>query len=600
MIEFGRSSGWVGVVVAWLTFASAGVTLSHMGEHGPRPETIAAGVGHTVATTLAAAAPSVAIVATPDGHGYWRADSEGGVRPYGDAGYHGSTGGLRLGQPIVAMAATPDGKGYWLAAKDGGIFSFGDARFYGSTGGSHLNQPIVAMAATPDGKGYWLVARDGGIFSFGAATFYGSKGGSHLNQPIVAMAATPDGKGYWLVATDGGIFSFGDATFYGSKGGDDLDQPIVGVAADRVLGGYWMMAQDGTVFSFNVIFVPVGAYPQAVAVDFATATVYSANNGGNSISVVNAATCNATDARGCRRTSYQDVGVIPSAIAVDQATETVYVVNNTQTVHGSVSVVNGATCNADNTSGCTHYPVLPPEVPLSFDPNDIAVNDLTNTIYVDGGGVGLALIDGRSCNGRNHDGCGKVPYTATVPAGAGAVAVDSGTDTIYVVDYASGVLSVIDGRTCNALNHTRCSTVATVPVGRHPWRVTVDVPTDTVYVTNLADGTVSVLDGATCNAVSTTGCRHRPAAIRVGTEPEAVAVDDVNHLAFVTNAGDDTVSVFDMSTCDGQNTSGCGRLPATVQVGLLPAGIVVDPTTGTVYVADNATSALALFRAALP
>jgi DNA-binding beta-propeller fold protein YncE len=35
-------------------------------------------------------------------------------------------------------------------------------------------------------------------------------------------------------------------------------------------------------------------------------------------------------------------------------------------------------------------------------------------------------------------------------------------------------------------------------------------------------------------------------------------------------------------------------------VGSLPAGIVVDPMTGTVYVADNATSTLALFRAALP
>jgi hypothetical protein len=44
------------------------------------------------------------------------------------------------------MAATPDGNGYWLVASDGGIFSFGDARFHGSTGGIHLNQPIVGMS----------------------------------------------------------------------------------------------------------------------------------------------------------------------------------------------------------------------------------------------------------------------------------------------------------------------------------------------------------------------------------------------------------------------------------------------------------------------
>ena len=33
------------------------------------------------------------------------------------------------------MAATADGGGYWLVASDGGIFTFGDAAFHGSTGG---------------------------------------------------------------------------------------------------------------------------------------------------------------------------------------------------------------------------------------------------------------------------------------------------------------------------------------------------------------------------------------------------------------------------------------------------------------------------------
>src|ERR1700676_3281059 len=52
---------------------------------------------------------------------------------------------------------------YWLWASDGGIFSFGDAGFHGSTGAVRLNQPIVGMAATPDGGGYWLVARGGAV-----------------------------------------------------------------------------------------------------------------------------------------------------------------------------------------------------------------------------------------------------------------------------------------------------------------------------------------------------------------------------------------------------------------------------------------------------
>jgi predicted secreted protein len=86
------------------------------------------------------------------------------------------------------MAATADGKGYWLVASDGGIFAFGDAGFSGSTGSIRLNQPIVGMAATADGKGYWLVASDGGIFAFGDAGFQGSLGGMALNAPITGIA----------------------------------------------------------------------------------------------------------------------------------------------------------------------------------------------------------------------------------------------------------------------------------------------------------------------------------------------------------------------------------------------------------------------------
>ena len=57
-------------------------------------------------------------------------------------------------------------------ASDGGIFSFGDAGFWGSTGALRLNAPIVGHGGHADGDGYWLVAADGGIFSYGDATFW--------------------------------------------------------------------------------------------------------------------------------------------------------------------------------------------------------------------------------------------------------------------------------------------------------------------------------------------------------------------------------------------------------------------------------------------
>ena len=57
-----------------------------------------------------------------------------------------------------AWRPTPSSQGYWLVASDGGIFAFGDAGFHGSTGNIRLTKPVVGMAVTPDGGGYWLVA----------------------------------------------------------------------------------------------------------------------------------------------------------------------------------------------------------------------------------------------------------------------------------------------------------------------------------------------------------------------------------------------------------------------------------------------------------
>ena len=187
----------------------------------------------------------------PARSGYWMVARDGGMFSFGNARYHGSTGGKHLNQPIVGMARTRSGNGYWLVARDGGMFSFGDARFYGSTGGKHLNKPIVGMARTPSGNGYWLVASDGGLFTFGDARFHGSTGGRHLNLPIVGMAATPSGRGYWLVALDGGMFTFGDARFHGSTGGRHLHQFIVGMASTPSGHGYWLVGTRGSVYAFG-------------------------------------------------------------------------------------------------------------------------------------------------------------------------------------------------------------------------------------------------------------------------------------------------------------------------------------------------------------
>jgi hypothetical protein len=143
----------------------------------------------------------------------------------------GDAGELSLSKPIVGISSTEDGQGYWMAASDGGVFNYGDAGFYGSLGSVRLNQPIVGIAGNNAsiGRGYWMVASDGGVFTFGDAVFHGSHGGSHLNQPVVGMVATPDGGGYWLVASDGNYFPYGDAPSFGAY--KVPVHPVVGITA---------------------------------------------------------------------------------------------------------------------------------------------------------------------------------------------------------------------------------------------------------------------------------------------------------------------------------------------------------------------------------
>ena len=100
--------------------------------------------------------------------------------------------------------------------------------------------------------------------------------------------------------------------------------------------------------------------------------------------------------------------------------------------------------------------------------------------------------------------------SAPVQPGPAAVAVDTATDTIYVASGSNNngptstnvdTVSVIDGRRCQALDVSHCKGPwPAIQVGLDPSTLTVDEATDTIYVTNIGDNTVSVINGATCNA----------------------------------------------------------------------------------------------------
>ena len=194
-------------------------------------------------------------------HGYWLVGSDGGIFSFGSAGFHGSTGSIKLQRPVMAITPTSTGNGYWLVASDGGIFSFGDSSFYGSLPGlgfhpngsgvpKSLNAPIVGMVPTFTGHGYFMVASDGGVFAFGDARFEGSCPGiGGCAGSAVAVMPDRTGNGYWLVTNLGAVYAFGDAAYYGAP--KPASVPVVDAVATGNGQGYWLLYANGVVANFG-------------------------------------------------------------------------------------------------------------------------------------------------------------------------------------------------------------------------------------------------------------------------------------------------------------------------------------------------------------
>ena len=193
--------------------------------------------------------------------------------------------------------------------------------------------------------------------------------------------------------------------------------------------------------------------------------------------------------------------------------------------------------------------------------------------------------------------------SAPVGKGPSVVALDPATHTIYVANgnNANGgnaggnTVSVIDARHCNAQDVSRCrGPWPTITVGNLPAGVAVDQKTDTVYVTNFGDNAVSVFNGATCNALNTSGCGQTPATVPVGPAPLGMFDDPANHTVYIANCDSScglggpsstAVSMLDTSTCNAADLAGCpATQPPTVDVGAAPDNVDVDQATHTVYV----------------
>jgi DNA-binding beta-propeller fold protein YncE len=368
---------------------------------------------------------------------------------------------------------------------------------------------------------------------------------------------------------------------------------------------------------------PVGNGPSELADDPATHTIYVANgyndNGpqhanGDTVSVIDSRHCNARDVSRCKGPwPTIKVGRLPGGIAVDEQTDTVYVAS----IGGdSVSVFDGATCNASDTSGCSQTPA---SVPVGSEPLGVYADPTNHTVYVTntgapstGGGpannVTVSMINSATCTATDLSACPTTPPpTVTVSGDAVAVTVDQGTASVYVTTFGKGRqngFSVFNAATCNATVQTGCGSIGHLgdPNANDG---EVDEADQTLYTANY-NNTISAYDLSRCDAADLAGCAtDKPGIVTPWPDPVIqendlyAVVDPPLHSVYVTFAKDAALVVVNTKVCNGTHLAACARLrPESIHTGAEPEGLILDPTTQTLYTANEVDNDISVINAA--
>jgi YVTN family beta-propeller protein len=314
--------------------------------------------------------------------------------------------------------------------------------------------------------------------------------------------------------------------------------------------------------------------------------------GALTVTLVAGATVLASATAATASTSYGVIATVPmgsglgDGMGIDTANHSLYI---SRPAAGVVSVVDLTTNTVKTT------------IPVSG-PGRIAVDSSAHRAYVVSSGA-LSVIDTTSNTVVSSIG-GLVN-----PVG---VAVDPSTHVVYVANYNSEVVSVID------TTATPVTLTNTGYAGSRPWAVAVDPTTHKAYAATLFGGSLAVVSGTSITnniggfvgpiqvtvdpvgrrayvvnnnidgvSVVDTDTETNLGTFNAGSGPSDMAVDPATGTGYVTNRNDDTVSVVDLTD---------NSISGTVPVGDNPQSVEVDPTTHRAYVmnVDNTISVIAL------
>ena len=314
-----------------------------------------------------------------------------------------------------------------------------------------------------------------------------------------------------------------------------------------------------TITKTVVATIPVGRWPQAVAITPDGTRVFVINWLDNTVSVINASK-NAVIATIA-------VGRSPEGIVMAPDGKNAYVINSKD---NTISIINTVT-----------YAVS--SIPTVSVPIGIILSPDGSKLYVSSQGDGkIYVIDVATKN---------ILATINVNSSyAENMAISADGSRLYFTHASDPTVSVIDAATNTV--------ISTVAVGGMPRSLTVSPDGTEVFVTN---GTNVVAFSTSTKAILAT--------INAGAGPTGICVDP-DGLIYVSNAGSDNVSVINPATNEVIKTIAVGRLPApvenfisngtncigqpvkfTIKVNAKPPAIAGGPVTGAITACTGIPSA---------
>ena len=203
-------------------------------------------------------------------------------------------------------------------------------------------------------------------------------------------------------------------------------------------------------------------------------------------------------------------------------------------------------------------------------------------------------------------------YTTTNVIQPKGIAVDAGTGRVYVANFNTSSVTVINDATgallsmfstggthanqlalnpvtnklyvtnrdsdnVSVLNPVNGALLAQIPVGSHPFGIAVNPNTNRIYVANFDSGTVSIIDGNTNTVIDT---------VNVGTLPAFITIDPLTNRVYVSVFASGQVAVLDGAT---------NVVIANIATGSDPFGIAVNPYTQRLYVTTRDVFAVRVF-----